>query len=460
MSALSERVALESRTTTAASAGTWAIYFGWIVIILDGAALNLALPTIARQLHAGAAGTEWVVDAYTLPLASLLLSAGSLGDRIGAVRLFRWSAVTFSIAAIISALSPTLAVLIAARALQGVAAAGLLPMVLALIRKTIPDAHERGKAANMLSVFGGASMAAGPCLGGLLTGTIGWRFVFWLTVPPALAAAYLMRHTPEVPSDGRRHFDGAGQLTGAAGITAVVAGLIEGGANGWGSVFVISLLSAGAALIVAFITIELRSRAPMMPPALFRHAAFRSVSIGGFVFQLGGFGLPFLLALYLQRSWGASPLSAGLTLLPFAVGISGAGLLVNPRLVRRGARFMMVAGAVVAILGTAALLAVGGAGTRPLLMAALLVVGLGQGIYSTALNITVNVAVGPSQAGIAAGIYNTARQMGQAVAFAILGGFAAAADAQSGLHAGIAICTACPAIVLALALATKSLAAR
>ena len=458
MSAVGERVALEARTTTAGSASSWAIYFGWIVIILDGAALNLALPTIARELHAGTAGTEWVVDAYTLPLASLLLSAGSLGDRIGAVRLFRWSAVVFSIAAVLSALSPSLPVLIAARALQGVSAAGLLPMVLALIGKTIPSARERGRAANMLSIFGGGAMAAGPCLGGLLTGTIGWRFVFWLTVPPALAAAALMRDMPEVPSDGRRRFDAAGQVSGAVAITALVAGLIEGGSQGWGSDSVISLLAGGLVLLAVFITIERRSREPMMPPALFHHAAFRAVSLGGFVFQLGGFGLPFLLALYLQRAWGASPLAAGLTMLPFAIGISGAGIVVNPRIVHRGARSMMIVGAVTAIIGTAMILAVAGAAGRPLLMLALLIVGLGQGIYSTALNITVNVAVGPSQAGIAAGVYNTARQSGQAVAFAVLGAFAATADAHAGMHAGIGICTACPAIVLALALATKSLA--
>jgi MFS family permease len=435
-------------TRTAWSARAWAIYLGWVVITLDGSALNLALPTIATQLRADAAGITWVVDAYTLPLASLLLLGGSLGDRIGAARLFRIGALGFAGASIGCGLSPSIGMLVACRAAQGVFAALLLPMVLALVGKSFPDAGERSKAVNLMTVFGGAGMAIGPFLGGLLTDTAGWRSVFWLTAPVAIAAALLVSPSAEErEAQGRLRFDPVGQITGTAGLVLLVAGLIELG-RGADAILVCLLLVLGVTLLVVFVLTERRVRHPMMPLHTFGNAAFRRAIAGGFAFQFGAYGLQFFLAIYLQHAWGVSALTGGLLLASFAIGTVLASIALNPALLRRGERTMIITGASAAALGTLALLFLSGRDEWPLLVAAELVVGAGTGIYSTALNKAAGSSLGAASAGLASGIYNTARQVGQSVGIAALGALAALADTRAGYMIAMAIVTVCAAVIV------------
>lgn len=434
-------VALGARS--AWSTRGWAIYLGWVVITLDGSALNLALPAIAEDLNAPVGGISWLVDAYTLPLASLLLLGGSLGDRVGAERLFRIGAIGFAAASAACALSPALGPLMIARAAQGVFAALLLPMMLALAGKGFADSRQRAKAVNLMTVFGGAGMAVGPFLGGVLTDTVGWRAVFWLTVPIAVVAFALVG-----AADGTRDrrtsppFDLAGQLTGTAGLVAVVAGIIEAG-RGADHAVIGSLLLAGAVLLAAFVAIEHRVRAPMMPLGVFRSPGFPGAVVGGFAFQFGAYGLQFFLALYLQAAWGLPAATGGLLLGAFAVGTVLASVLVNPVLQRRGRRRMIIVGSAAAVAGTLLLLAATAPDRWWVLVIADFVIGAGTAIYSTALNATASTSLGAGSAGLASGIYNTARQVGQAIGIAILGALAAAADARAGFVVAVALVTLC-----------------
>lgn len=433
---------------TAWSARGWAIYLGWAVITLDGSALNLTLPTIAQQLDAQAGGASWVVDAYTLPLASLLLFGGSLGDRIGAQRLFKIGALGFAMASVGCALSPSLAVLIVCRAAQGVFAALLLPMILALVGKSFDDPAHRATAVNLLAVFGGSGMAIGPFLGGLLTDTASWRAVFWLTVPIAVTATVLAGHTDGPGDSSRRlHVDLPGQLTGTAGLVALVAGLIEAGSASspfvsWG------LISLGALLLCAFVAIEHRVTMPMMPLSVFRAPGFPGAVLGGFALQFGAYGLQFFLAVYLQAAWGVTAFTGGLLLASFAIGVVLAGVVINPALQRRGARAMTLTGATVAGIGTLALLLVSGGHMWWLLLLAEFVIGIGTGIYSTALNQTASCSLGYAAAGLGSGIYNTARQVGQSIGIAILGSFAHLTNQSLGFSMAIILVTGCAAAIV------------
>lgn len=432
---------------TAWSARGWAIYLGWIVITLDGSALNLALPSIATQWPTASAGISWVVDAYTLPLASLLLLGGSLGDRLGAERLFRMGAAGFAVASLASALSPSIGWLIAFRAAQGVFAALLLPMVLALVGKSFEDAQQRSAAVNLMTVFGGAGMAVGPFLGGLLTDTAGWRTVFWLTVPIAIAAAVLVGAADRPgPPRRRLHVDAAGQITGTVGLVAVVAGLIQSG-RGESLALDWALLGLGAILLGIFVLVEHRSRAPMMPLEVFRADGFARAVVGGFAFQSGAYGLQFFLAVYVQAAWGVSALTGGLLLVSFAIGIMLASAVANPYLLPRGTRPMIIVGAGSAAAGTLALLGAWRAEEWWLLVIAEFVIGAGTGIYSTALNKTASTSLGAGAAGLASGIYNTARQVGQSIGIAILGALATLSDLRLGHVAAVILVTCCAAAI-------------
>lgn len=428
----------------------WAIYLGWVVITLEGSALNLALPTIADALQADDGGISWVIDAYTLPLASLLLFGGVLGDRIGAARLFRIGAVGFAAASIACALSPSIELLIACRAAQGVFAALLLPMLLALVGTGFADSSQRSIAVNMMTLFGGAGMAVGPFLGGLLTDTVGWRAVFWITAPIAIIAAVLVGTDRHDRRSAKARFDLAGQVVGTVGLVVMVAGLIESGADvSW--VVPSALIVLGLALLGLFVFVEHHSRHPMMPLSVFRTRGFGGAVGGGFAFQFGAYGLQFFLAIYLQTVWGLSALHGGLLLIAFAVGVVLSSAFLNPLLLSRGSRPLILIGAATAVIGTAALLAVDGESDWWLLVVAEFVIGGGTGLYSTGLNKAAGGALEAGTAGLASGVYNTARQIGQCIGIAIFGTLVALPDPETGFTVAIVLGAACGIAVAATA---------
>lgn len=428
-----------------------AVCLGFFMILLDGSSLNVALPAVQRDVHGSMAALEWVVNIYTIPLASVLLSAGSLGDRLGARRLFVWSLIVFTLASLLCALSPNLGVLVAARAIQGVAAGGLLPTTLAIIARTYPVPLERAKAITVWGATGGVALATGPLLGGALTDLFGWRFIFLINVPVGLVTSYLAaRFVKETVLRDGKHFDIPGQLTGVVALSALVATLIEGGAKGWRSPLSDSLLVLTLAAMTAFVFIEKRSSQPMLPMAVFHRSAFTASVTNGFAFQFGGYGMQFMLAIYVQQHWHVSAGRTGLLFLPFGISWVFGTIVVNRRLVHRGPRWLLWTGALSALIGSTVVFCVRGESTWPLFVVGTALVGLGCGVFSPSLNAAAMLSIDPEFAGLGSGVLNTARQVGMAIGVALLGSFIAMHDALFGLRLSMGLVGACFLAIIVL----------
>ncbi|MET7465848.1 MFS transporter [Nonomuraea sp. NPDC005501] len=336
-----------------------------------------------------------------MPLASVLLTAGSMSDRWGARRLFAASLATFTAASLLCAVSPTLHVLIVARFAQGLAA------------------------------------------GGLLTDLLGWRAIFAINIPIGLVTILLaLRHVAETPRRQARA-DLPGQVAAAVALAAVTAWLIEGGPLGWGSAVPLGLLALGTAATAAFLLIERHSGHPMLPLAVFRRSAF-SASVGsGLAFQFAGYGMQFMLALHLQQHWSLGPARTGVWFLPFSIAWVFGTIVINRRLIGLGPRALLWSGALVSAAGAMLLLGVAGPGTWPLFLAGTTLAGLGCGVFSPSLNAAALQAIDPAYAGLGSGVLNTARQAGMAMGVALLGSLVSMRDAALGVHLGAALLTAC-----------------
>lgn len=420
------------------------VCLGFFMILLDGSALNIALPAVQQDIHGSIAALQWVVNIYTIPLASVLLTAGNLGDRIGARRLFVWSLALFTLASLACALSPNLGLLVGARAVQGIAAGGLLPTTLAIIARTYPNPIERAKAITFWGATGGLALVAGPLGGGLLTDLFGWRSIFLINVPVGLITIYLAaRYVRETPSRPAKSPDLPGQIAGIIALSALVAGLIEGGAKGWTAPLALGPLALALACGIAFFFIETRSSHPMVPMAIFRRHAFTASITNGFAFQFGGYGMQFMLAIYVQEHWHISAARAGLLFLPFSVSWVFGTIVLNRRLIHRGPRWLLWTGATASLLGALIGLGVSTESTWPLFAIGTALVGLGCGVFSPSLNAAAMLSVDPDYAGLGSGVLNTARQIGMAVGVALLGAFIARPDAVLGLRVNMAIVALC-----------------
>lgn len=433
--------------------GLAAICSGVFMVTLDGAALNLALPTIQQEFQSTVSQLEWIVTAYTLPLAGLLLTAGALGDRRGARRLFIAAMLAFSFASLLCALSSSLSFLIVSRLLQGVAAAGLLPMVLSLVAKSWQDKVERARAVNMLATIGGVAMVVGPIGGGWMTEYWGWRSIFLINLPMGLLGAWLTYQYLRETSLRRVPLDFVGVSLGTLALTSLVAGLIESNTLGGTHPLVIGLIAGGMMGIMAFIWAELHVPHPMLPLRIFRNRPFSAAVAGGFAFQFSCYGLLFMLALFVQHAWQVTPLRAGTLLLPFAIAVILTTAVLNPGLRKNGARWMLWVGGSWALLGGVVALWITTPATWPIFVLGTVLIGIGTGIYSPALNLVATTTVDPACSGLASGIYNTSRQIGMALGIAILGSLVGGAiPALIGLRIGLLLIIACLAGVVVLAL--------
>ena len=399
---------------------------GFFLITLDISIVNVALPSIDRDLGGGTATQQWVIDGYTLMFASLLLFAGNLSERIGARRALALGTAGFLLASVACALAPTSGTLIAARLLQGVAAAAMLPTSMALIRETFPDPRERARALGVWAVGGAVASAVGPLVGGALT-TIDWRLVFGINLPVCMGMLVLLRwvaHSPRRPTP----FDWAGQVLAVVALSALVYGLIHGGSAGFAEPSVVLTLAVAAVGVAAFLLVQARGRHPMMPLELFRSSGIRIALAVGFAFMAGMFGATFVISLFLQQRLGLSPLQAGLVFLPAAVFAVVGNLASGPLTNRFGPRGPAVAGQLSMVVGLVALLLAAPIGS-PLLTAALLVlVGPGGAVAMPAVTSVVLDSVPAERAGTASAVFNTFRQVGGAVAIATFGGLLAGAD--------------------------------
>lgn len=457
----------------AATAALAAAVLANFVVILDAVIVNVALPSIRVDFAGGITGIQWVADGYTLMFAALLLGAGALTDRIGARKAFNAGAAVFVVSSTACALAPGLGWLVAARLVQGSAAALLMPASMALLSQAFPvrtsdrigpnapdsagsaapDATERGRAVAWWAVGGAVAASSGPVLGGFLT-MLSWRWIFLVNVPVGLAAILLTAPVAaSAPSDVR--IDWSGLFTGVVAMGALTYGAIEAGAVGATSPRVVAAFLVSLFGGVAFWMVERRAAAPMVPLALLRSRNVVVASVVGFAFMAGYYGLPFVMSLYLQQQRGLSALETGLLFLPMML----AGAILTPlsaRLVERvGARFLSGFGMLLIAVGLGVLAVVATGASNAVIAALMVVVGVGGPLVMPPITAVVLNTVSTEQAGTASGIFNTSRQLGGALAVAVFGLFLGnAASFARGVTISLFIAAG---VVLAAAAASRAL---
>lgn len=396
---------------------------GFFLITLDILIVNVALSSIGRELDGTTAGLQWVIDAYTLLFAALLLLAGNLSERLGARRAFTVGIGVFLAASVACALAPTIGLLIAARALQGAGAAVMLPASMALIREAFPDARERARALGIWAVGGAVAGAVGPVLGGALT-TLDWRLVFAINLPVCVLMLLLIPSVHPSPTQPTP-FDWAGQVVAIVSLGALVYGLIEGGAVGFAHPFVVVSLITAAVGVGAFLLLQSRARHPMMPLDLFRSSGMRISLAVGFAFMVSNFGTVFVLSLFLQQHLGLSPLLAGLVFLPSAA-FAIVGNIISGNLANRfGVRVPVVAGLLVIVVGLIGTIVTAPLGSPVLVGFFACFTAAGGSVAMPPVTSVVLASVPPDRAGTASAVFNTFRQVGGAVAIAVFGAFIA-----------------------------------
>ena len=390
------------------------------MLLLDITIVNVALPDIAKDLHSSFSNLQWVVDAYSLSLAALMLTAGSVADILGARKVFVAGVAVFTAASVMCGLAKSPLFLDVARALQGVGGAAMFSTSLSLLAANF-QGKQRGTAFGLWGATIGGAVAVGPLVGGLLTEKVSWQSIFFINLPIGLLAILAtMRKVDETPTRGGR-IDVPGVVTFSGGLFFVIFALVRGNAEGWGSSLIVSFLIAGVVLLLAFVAIESRSKDPMLELALFRKPAFAGASIVAFVLSSTMFSMFLYLTLYIQNSLGFRPLQAGLRFLPITV----LGFFVAPisgRLSQRmPVRYLMGVG--LTLVG-AGLLLMGGLDASSKwthLLVGFVIAGAGIGMINPALATTAVSVVPPHQAGAGSGINNTFRQVGIATGIAGLG---------------------------------------
>ena len=399
-----------------------AVSLGQFLIQLDLTIVNVALPAIGRDLGTSVSGLQWVVDGYSLALASLLLAGGRTGDRSGHKRVYLTGVAVFSLGSALCAAAPTAGALVGFRVLQGIGAAIELPATLAILTHTFTAPRERAQAVGIWTSAAGSALIIGPVLGGALVEAFGWRAVFLVNLPVTAAISVLVTRTVrETPKAAVGGLDVPGQLLGSAALALLAGGAIEGGKHGFSAPLPLVLFAAGAACAAAFIGVELRQEDPVLPLWFFRSAAYCAANAAGVVMGFVVIGLLFLFALYFQQVQGDSAIAAGLRFVPLTAAFVLAGPLVGRVIDRTGHRAPMTAGCVLLAAGTLLLLWVGpGSGYGPVWWP-FVIVGLGYGLLSTPMAAAVLGAVPRERAGMASSTNLTARLVGGVFGVALLG---------------------------------------
>jgi MFS transporter, DHA2 family, methylenomycin A resistance protein len=435
--------------------------FGFVIVQLDVTIVNVALARIGADLGTSVAGLQWVVDAYTLSFAALLLSAGVLGDLFGARRTFLGGLGVFVAASLACGAAPTLALLIAARAVQGLGAALLIPNSLALLNHAaFGDDRRRARAVGWWTAAGGVSIAMGPIAGGILQQLLGWRSIFYLNLPLGLLGAVLTWRwvpRPEAASD-RRPLDLLGQFLSVLALTGIVGALIELGPLGLKHPIVWSGFVLALAASLALARVEANADFPMLSPTLLRQASFNGSVAFGTLINLTYYGIIFVLSLYLQSVRAYSPLQAGLAYLPLTGTFVASNIASGWLSGRVGPRVPMSVGALTGALGFALLLPLDAGSTYGAMVPAFVLIPAGIGLAVPAMTASVLGGVEPSAAGTASALLNTARQAGGAIGVALFGAVVAHQQIAPGLRAAAGISVGLLVIASAIAALTQRVA--
>jgi DHA2 family methylenomycin A resistance protein-like MFS transporter len=419
--------------------------FGFMVVQLDVTIVNLGLPHIGKDLHTEISGLQWVADAYTLLFASLLLSAGALGDRLGAKRVFIGGFILFAVASLACGLAPNIATLIAARAVQGIGAAALVPPSLALLTHACgDDRKKRASAIGLWTAASGASIAAGPVVGGFLIQALGWRSIFLVNLPlVALGIVLTLRFVPETPRNGRgRHLDLTGQGLAVLALSSFTAAIIEIGPSGLTGAIVLGLFGLGIVAAAAFLTVEARSSSPMLPLHFFRNRTFSAATAAGTLVNLSYYGVIFVLSLYLQQTKGYGVIPSGLAFLPLTATFILVNVAAGAIVGRVGSRIPMVAGFLICATGFLWLRSLDAQTSYWMMVPGFILIPAGMGTAVPAMTAALLASVEKKWSGTASGVLNTARQAGGTVGVAVFGALVGQHHEAivAGLRRSVSIC--------------------
>jgi EmrB/QacA subfamily drug resistance transporter len=415
-----------------------AAYLGLFAGLIDANAVNLALPEIRTDLGGGISGAQWTIDAYNITFAAVLLTSGSLGDRFGRRRLLRIGLTVFVVASVACASAPSLPLLLAARAVQGVGAALMLPQGLAITAAAFPNPVERARATAAWAMAAAMSTAIGPILGGVLTDTVGWRYIFWLNVPVGLLALLMTRrYLPESRDDDAARVDIPGQTLAMLGLGTLTIVLVEGRSlpTGWA----VGLAVVAVAGLAAFVASQRRAAAPMLPLDLFRSRRLTASLVATFTMTFGIYGLLLVNSFVFQQQRGASALVTAFWFLPMPVTYLVLIPLVNALAHRTGPRLPMTGGLCLMAAGLLLYAAVGPHADIWLLEVSFVLAGAGLAL-NTGPAVGLAMSAAPARrTGLASGVVNLARLVGITVGVAVLGSAMATVGAQTAMLLGGAV---------------------
>jgi len=440
--------------------------------VMSTSVVSVALPTIGRQLHASSASLEWIVDSYVIVYASLLVAGGVVSDRRGRKGMFMTGVTLFGLGSLVAGIAPSVAWLLFGRVVQGLGPAIVTPTSLAIISATFDDPRERAAAIGVWSSGSGLALALGPAIGGLLVDSIGWRSVFLLNVPVALAALALgVRFIPLIArTRAAGAFDATGALLTTVGVGLLTFAIIEGPSRGWGSAPILGAFVVAVFSLVAFVAWERHHESPLIDVSLFSRAPFTVANLAGAAVFFAFIGGIVYLSAYFQQVQGRSALGAGLAVLPVGAGFFFGAQLSGRIVGRIGPRLPMVLGLSLCGVAMLGLLRLAVGSSIGAVWWNLACVGLGGGLSLTPMTATAMAAVGSERAGMASAIHNSMRQMGQALGVAVLGSFvyagvaggqaggewlvgAQAAAFVDGLHRAVAVSGGCLLLAAALTVA-------
>jgi EmrB/QacA subfamily drug resistance transporter len=439
-----------------------------LIVSLDVTIVNVALPSIQRELHTSVSGLQWIIDAYTLVLASFLMLSGSTADRVGRRRIFQIGLTAFTLGSLLCSLAPSLTWLVVFRMIQALGGSMMNPVALSIIANTFVEPRERARAIGIGGAVVGISMSLGPVVGGLLVETVGWRGIFWVNIPVGLAAlALTARFVPESRADHARKVDPVGQALVIITLASLIYGIIEGPGSGWSSPKIIACFGIALAALAGLISYERRRREPLIDLRFFRSAPFSGatlIAVCAFA-ALAGFLL--LNTLYLQNVRGYSALQAGLYTVPMAAVTLIFAPLSGRIVGNRGPRVPLILAGITILVSGIMLTRLTATTSMAWLIAAYVIFGIGFGLVNAPITNTAVSGMPRAQAGVAAAVASTSRQVGGSLGVAVIGSVVVSALVGSfragfaqASHAGWWIVAGCGAAVLILGLLTSGRWAR